>query len=106
YGLVYAMSMLPATFDQSFISRTRIFVDGGAEGVTLDESIPRVEFTDPSTGLKYVAASYPNEEGTERGVGAEMILHAQRLADRGADAELSRYIDNLNLVRYLSWQLG
>ncbi len=64
---------------------------------------PTVEFTDPATGITYYAASFLDESGTETGPAAKMILHAQALADNGADAELSQYMDNLNLVRRLSW---
>jgi hypothetical protein len=35
-----------------------------------------------------------------------MLLHAQALADRGASFELARYMDNVNVVRRLSWDYG
>ena len=63
---------------------------------------PTVQFTDPGTGLTYVAASFP-EDGVEMGPAAKMILHAQALSDNGANAELSQYMDNLNVIRRLSW---
>ncbi|MEM9073482.1 MAG: zinc-dependent metalloprotease [Myxococcota bacterium] len=99
----YAMAQIPDTFDRTFFQRTRVWVIGGPEAITPDPSISTVEFTDPATGLVYVAASYPSEDGIETGPAAQMIQHAQALADNGATGELARYIDNLNVVRRLSW---
>ena len=67
-------------------------------------TVPVVEFTDSASGLTYVALSR-QEDGLERGVGAQMLLHAQALQARGATAELRRYMDNINIVRELSWSL-
>ena len=103
YASVLGMALIPQTFDQSYMNESRIHVQGGAEGVSLTG--PTVEFVDPASGLTYVAASRL-EGGVEKGVGAAMLLHAQALADRGATLELARYMDNVNVVRRLSWEYG
>ncbi|MFW5921197.1 MAG: hypothetical protein ACOCUS_05100, partial [Polyangiales bacterium] len=103
YAAVFGMGQIPETFDQTYMNKARIWVKGGAEGVEIDDSVPTVELTDPSSGLTYVAASYPDEEGNETGPGARMLLYAQELQDNDATAELSRFMDNINVVRRLSW---
>ncbi|MEZ4249780.1 MAG: zinc-dependent metalloprotease [Polyangiales bacterium] len=102
YSAVYAMAWIPETFDRSFFQRSRIWVRGGADEVTPDAALTTVEFTDERTGLTYVAISYP-EGGEERGPAAQMLLHAQALADNGALGELDAYIDNLDVMRRLGW---
>ena len=106
YAAVYGMAWFPDTFDQSFFNSARIFVRGGAEGVTLDPSIPTVEYTDPRSGFTYVAISIEDAGGNETGVGAQMLLHAADLSRAGAAVELSRFVDNLNIIRELSWRFG
>ena len=106
FASVYGMTMIPETFDQSYMNSARIFVRGGAEGVDIDPSVSTVEYTNPDSGLTYVAVSDIDVDGVEQGVGARMIQHAQRLSDRGATAELRSYLDNIDVVRQLSWQLG
>ncbi|MAQ14249.1 MAG: hypothetical protein CMN30_05580 [Sandaracinus sp.] len=100
YGATYGMAQIPETFDRTFFQKSRIWVLEGAE--TVGVTGPTVQFTDPGTGLTYVAASFP-EDGVEMGPAAKMILHAQALSDNGANAELSQYMDNLNVIRRLSW---
>jgi len=112
YAAVYGMSMIPQTYDQDFLNRSRIWVRGSAEEIEVDPTLPLTEYTDPSSGLTYVAVSYPDELGVEHGVGAQLLnrAHALRVrADAGnlaAEAELSSFIDNLDLMRRLTWQLG
>jgi hypothetical protein len=105
YATVYGMTYIPQTYDQSFLHRSRIFVRGGAEAIDLAPGTPTVEFTDSVSGLTYVAVSYV-QAGRETGAGAAMLRHANDLASRGATAELRRYIDNIDVVRELSWRLG
>ncbi len=105
YASVYGMAYLPQTYDQTFLNQSRIFVRGGAESVELDPSIPLVEFTAPS-GLTYVAPSYPDATGRETGAGAAMLRHALALQAGGASRELTQYIDNIDLVRRLTWRYG
>jgi len=104
YAAVYAMALLPDTFDQSFANRARIFVAGGAEGVDLVG--PTIEFTDPASGLTYIAGSYVDDDGLETGVAAQMLLHAQELADRGETVALARFVDHLDVLRRLTWIYG
>ena len=103
YGATYAMAQIPETFDRTFFQRARIWVRGGADAITPDPSVATVSFTDPRTGLTYEAASYPDADGYETGPAAQMVLHAQALADNGAEGELARFVDNMNVLRRLSW---
>jgi hypothetical protein len=105
YAAVFSMGMIPETFDQTYMNKARVWVRGGAEGVDINPEVPTVEFTDPNSGLTYVAASYPNENGVETAPGARMVLHAKTLAQNGADGELQKYLDNIDLIRRLSWLL-
>lgn len=38
-------------------------------------------------------------------MGAQMLLHARALKDAGATGELRRFMDNIDVVRRLSWLL-
>jgi hypothetical protein len=106
YASVLGMAYIPQTYDQDFLNRSRIFVRGGAEEITIDPAHDLIEFTDEASGLTYVAVSYP-EGGHETGVGAQMLLRAAALAARPESAaELRRYVDNLDLVRRLTYRLG
>ncbi len=106
YTAVFAMALVPETFDQSIVESARIFVRGGAESVELAPGTPTVEFTDTLTGLTYVAASRPGAGGRELGIGALMLLHAQDIATSGDIVAAARFIDNINVMRSLSWYLG
>jgi hypothetical protein len=105
YAAIYGMAFVPLSYDHTFVERSRIFVDGGAEGITLPAT-ERVEFVDPFTSVRYVAASYLGPGGEETGIGARMLLHARALEAEGAYTELDDYIDVINLVRTLSWEYG
>jgi hypothetical protein len=106
YAAALSMALLPQSHTQRYVNESRLFVRGGAEEVELDHSLPYVQFTDPQSGLIYVAASYPDELGRERGVAARMLLHAQALADAEAWDALDSYIATLDAVRALTWQFG
>jgi hypothetical protein len=106
YASVLGMTFIPQTYNQDFLNRSRVFVRGGAEEIAIDPSHTVVEFTDPVSGLTYAAVSYPDAGGAETGVGAQMILRAQNLQTRGQTAELRRFIDNIDIVRRLTWLLG
>ncbi len=103
YATVLGMALIPQTFDQTYMNDSRIYVQGGAEGVTF--AGPTVEFLDPASGLTYVAVSRL-VGAVEMGIGAKMLLHAQTLSDRGETVALARYMDNINVVRRLSWDYG
>lgn len=112
YAAVFGMALIPQTYDQDFLNRSRIWVRGGSEEVTIDPSLPTVEYTHPRSGLTYVAVSYEDADGVEHGVGAQLIKRANTLAARAASGdeqaafELDRFIDNIDLVRALTWELG
>ncbi|MDQ3034738.1 MAG: zinc-dependent metalloprotease [Myxococcota bacterium] len=106
YAAVYGMAYIPQTYDQNFLNRSRIFARGGAEELELAPGTPLVEFTNPTSGVTYVAVSYPAVDGHETGVGAAMLNHANELALRGATTELRSFVDNIDVVRSLTWRLG
>ncbi len=112
YAAVFGMALIPQTYDQDFLNRSRIWVRGGAEEVTIDPSLPIIEYTDEQSGLTYAAVSYEDGSGVEHGVGAQLLNRAIALSTR-ADAgdeqaaiELHGFIDNINLVRRLTGLLG
>jgi hypothetical protein len=105
-AMVYGMTLMPRSFDQSFVDLARIYVEGGAEGVDLDPSIDTVRFVDDDSGLVYVAPSYVDADGNETGVGAQVLLQAQAFKDAGDDVQLDLWMDNVNILRELTWQVG
>jgi hypothetical protein len=126
YAAAFSMAMIPQSFDHDYLNRSRLFVRGGAEEVEIspppgcedcDPADYIVEFHDPFSDLTYVAASYPGEDGNETGIAARMLLHAQTLADRAEESadpdeaayiewELGQYIDTMDMMRTLTWELG
>ncbi|MFO0712049.1 MAG: zinc-dependent metalloprotease [Sandaracinus sp.] len=105
FASVLGMSFLPQTYDQDFLNRSRIWVVGANEQIQVEPGTPTVEYTDPASGLRYVAVSYP--DGTrETGVGAQMLQHAEALRTAGATTEARRYVDNIDLIRRLSYIFG
>ena len=106
YAAAFSMAMLPQHYTQQFVNEARISVLGGAEGVDVEPPEYRVEFYDDWSGLTYVAASYPDEDGRETGLGARMLLHAQALADNEEWDELAFFVDSIDNVRALTWEYG
>jgi hypothetical protein len=121
YAAVLGMGYIPQTYDQSFIQSSRMWIEGGAEEVELDPSVPVVTFTNPESHLTYTALSFVDADGKEQGVAAAMLQYANAIYERaaGADGVLGNtdddasalsagrdYVDNLDLVRRLSWELG
>jgi hypothetical protein len=126
FAAAYSMAMIPQSYDRDFLNRARLSVRGGAEEVEIDpppgceDCDPAdyiVEFHDPTSGLTYVAASYLDEDGNETGVAALMLIHAQTLYDRMLAStdpdeaayiewELDQYVDTLDMMRTLTWELG
>jgi hypothetical protein len=125
-AMVYGMTLIPNTFDQDFVNRSRVFVAGSSEAVQLDPT-QTVSFLDERSGMTYYAGSYVRDdvkgmEGTllETGPGAAMINYATLLKKRADDAEtagqaaaaaewrakLYDYLDNMDVQRFLSHQLG
>ncbi len=111
YAALFSMALIPQTYDQQYLNRSRIWLRGASEGIDVDPSRPLVEYTDPESGYTYVAASYV-EGGEERGVGAQMIQRAHDLQSRvdvgdpRSEAELRSFLDNLDIVRRLTVLLG
>ncbi len=105
YATVLGMAYIPQTYDQDFLNRSRIWVEGASEGVVIAPGHTVIDFVDDVSGLTYHAVSYP-AGGRETGVGAQMLLHAQRLQTRGGGQPLRRFIDNIDIVRRLTALLG
>lgn len=109
-GMVYGMSYIPRSFDQDYVNKSRIFVEGGAESLDLAIDEERIiRFTDERSGITYMAASYPEVIGgetVEAGIGARMLAYAHQLKEAERNAELADWVDNLNIARQLTWQLG
>lgn len=80
YATVFGMALFPGNWDATFQDRTRIWVKGGREG--LEPTGDTVTFTDPNSKLTYVASSYKDKDGVERGIAAQMINKANLLMAR------------------------
>jgi hypothetical protein len=120
YAALWGMGYIPQTYDQSFIQSSRLWIEGGAEEVVLDPSVPVVTFTDPDSNLTYTAISFVDGSGKEQGVAASMINYANDIFARvdpdgvpaSGDEDAAalqagrKYVDNLDLVRSLTWELG
>lgn len=106
FASVYGLANIPAGFDQSFINSARIFIAGGAESMDFPNTSSLVEFIEPESGITYRAVSYLDAKGDETGIGAQMLGHAKRLAANGAQFELNRYMDNIDLIRRLGWHFS
>ncbi len=104
FAAVLGMSYLPQTYDQDFLNRSRIWIDGAAESFVVAPGTPVVEFEYGSH--RYMAVSFPDATGRETGVGAQMLLHAQAIEASGTPAEVRSFTDNIDLVRRLSVILG
>lgn len=111
FASVYGMTMMSDNFDTKFIDSARVYLEGSGQGFT--PLFERVTFDDPYGGKRYVAQSFPDEDGVERGVAAGVIAEANALLaifqDEGAsdeeraraDAALRNYVDNLDLMRQI-----
>lgn len=105
YTSVLGMAYLPETYDQDFLNRARIWVDGSNEAVGVTDA-ETVSYYDADARLTYRAVSYM-VGGRETGVGAQMILHMQALAGRpGSVLQARRFRDNLDIIRRLTAILG
>ncbi len=102
YAAVYGQALIPETYDESYLNNSRIFVKGSPNGVEFASGTPVVEFTDPESGLTYVAQSVI-KDGKQLGVGAQMIEYANALKAQGSDDELGDFVDNMDLARRISW---
>lgn len=102
YAAVYGQALIPETYDETYLNSSRIFVKGSPNGVEFAPGTPIVEFTDPESGLTYVAQSVI-KDGHQVGVGAQMLDYANALAAAGSSEELGDFVDNLDLARRISW---
>ena len=102
YASTFAMTWMPATFDDIFFESARIYVEGSAEEITIPMA-ERVSFRDPFTSLTYLASSYPDDAGVETGIAARMLTHAAALDAAGDYYELDRYMDLVRFQRSVSW---
>jgi hypothetical protein len=120
YAAVFGMAYIPQTYDQDFLNSSRVWIAGGAEEVGVDPSQAVVSYTDGDSGLTYQAVSYV-KNGLENGVGASLLAYANTMQaaaagadgvlgtaddDEVAEGQLRKFIDNIDLVRRLTWQLG
>ncbi len=126
YAAVFGMAYIPQTYDQDFLNSSRVWIEGGAEEIELDPSMPLVSFRDPESGLTYSSASYPVTDtvgsvSRESGVGASLLAYANDLAEGAAGPDkiygttddvlvarnaMRKFVDNIDIVRRLTWQLG
>jgi hypothetical protein len=104
FAAIYGMAFIPLSYDRTFLEQARIWVEGGAEGITLPAA-ETVTFTDPFTSVTYVAASYP-DGARETGVGARMLQRAAALEAQGDYSGLDLFMDNIQLMRSLNWEYG
>lgn len=111
YAAVYGMTMMSDNFDTTFIDSARVWLEGRGESITpLRET---VTFEDVDGGKRYVALSFRDDDGVERGVAARVFAQANALVaiieDDGssrdevarAEAALRNYVDNLDLMRQI-----
>ena len=109
YTAIFSMAFIPQTYSNTYLNTARIFVQGSVESVSLSGAT--VTFTNPSSGLTYVAPS-AIVDGKETGVGALMLQHAATLntravgGDVAAQNALNSYIDNIDIVRKLTQAIG
>jgi hypothetical protein len=127
--MVLGLALLPDTFQSEIIDSTRIWLDGASDAIGTEN--PTVSHTDEQSGLTWVAVSYPDEDGEEKGVAARMVARAnnlaaelgtlQELAAESGDEEeaaeaaeaaedvalsLALHRENLNLLRAIHLELG
>jgi len=99
------VALIPASFDQTFVDQSRIFLQGS--GQAIDTTRPTVTFTYFRSGRTYVANSY--RQGTvETGIAARMLLRAQELAalvvptDPATAQALEDYVQIIEVMRVLT----
>ena len=97
---IYAMLFSSLSSDTRIINQMRIWSPGGTETITVPEN-ERIYFTNPVSGLTYVARRYGEDQQltairggtpTDGGVAARMLIHANELlraayANDGSNAD-------------------
>lgn len=99
-AMVFGTAYVPKSFSQDFQNKSRIFIKGSAQEITL--SVPTVEWTDARSGITYVAGSYLNEDDEETGIGASMLNWALALDDGKHEEELGDWVDNIGVMTWLT----
>ncbi len=103
-SMAFATAYIPRSFTQEFMNKARLFAKGSAQSIDL--TVPMVEWNDKRSGITYVAASYLDANGQETGIGASMLAWAKILEDKGMTEELGDWIDNLDIMRWLTSKMG
>ena len=89
-AVVLMMLYQPIDSSMDLINRTRIWVPGSSEGITIPDS-ERVVFFDPSEGIEWNAKSFGQEtlagKIVDQGIGARMMEHANELLLAAYDVE-------------------
>lgn len=99
---VNGMTEISQSYDQTFLNRSRLWIDGADESFD-PGTAPTVSWRDPDTGMTYRALSFV-EGGREKGVAAQMIQHIQAI--NGNVIERRSYRDLLDIVRKLTVTLN
>ncbi len=59
---IYGMAWMSGTYDRSFIDRSRLWLEGDGSDITVPPGFATIDYTDPYSGKKYIAAYDPNED--------------------------------------------
>ncbi|GEM_PF-1065816 len=78
---LYGKALLQRGYDNDFLNRSRIWIDGTGDAPAPSEETEEVRFTDPESGLTWVAWRY-DEDGVELGSAARMLDRANALSVR------------------------
>lgn len=92
---VFAQLFTALNTDNSTLQSMRIYVPGGAEAVNIPDA-EQVRFTNPETGITYIARTY----GADPGYGAGMV--GMRTVDRGIAARVLQHAITLGRQAYMT----
>jgi hypothetical protein len=89
-AIILMMLYFPADTNMELIQRTRVWVSGGVEAITIPEK-ERVVFYDPVEGLEWNAKTFGIEKvagkSVDVGIGARMLQHANELMTAAYNVE-------------------
>jgi hypothetical protein len=90
-AMILTMFYQPIDSNMELVNRTRIWVEGGPEGVTVPDD-QKVVFYDPADGLTWGASKFGTEtidgKTVQIGIGARMIKHANDLLAAAYNVQL------------------
>lgn len=90
--IIYAYLFGRINGDQTLANKIRIWLDGSVSGEFDVPEAEQVRFTDPGSGITYIARSYgPDDayDGTvDRGIGSRMLMRANDLLARTYETEV------------------